>query len=880
MVALRERGALSCAPSPLGADPRPHGPQDAAAGAALGAGPAGHRGLLGPLHGAAGPRVHLRRPVPGGAAGRAGLPDGAAGAGAVPEPGGTPGQELAVPGGAAAAREALGAAVPGARRGAAAARGSCRALLRGAGGAQRHRAGRGAPAAPPLLPGPAAGGRPGRAVLGAADDPAGVRAAARGAGGRAGPAGAAAARSHRRLRLPELLRPLPHLLRRGPARAGPRRAPQLAGDPALRGGLLPAPRGAGGAAGAPRPRPAALGRAAPLVQRALLRQRAGAGREPRAGGAAPGPPARAPRPPPLLQLRAPRPLPRRGPRRGARSQGVRAAGPPLPPARQPAGVRRLEPGVPAALLRRPAALRRALRRPAARLRAERAGGHRLLRRPLARRHADQVHGRGLGHGRLQLRAGERRGLPRDRRLPGRPPPPGRRRARALPPRPLRLRAAHGRSPAPPLRQRLPGRLPLLRGAGGTGAGAQDHLHRLQLRLHLGLPALPQRRPGDQGPRHRLHPRHLLHARGPALRQPRAQPPPGQRPHPPGALQGGPGCGRLREQLRDDGHSLREHLQPLERGGARGAAAAAPGAAAAGAGGRAAAGPARAPVPALLQPAAAEPLGPPPHPPPAAQLPRGARAAPRLPRGARRHLGQVPPGRDTAPRERAKQQQHLQPEQPLGPPGHLRELHPRQRDHRGPGPGGLGDRGLPARAPRRGHPQHGHPRQRRRLLPAPLQLLQRGPVGGVAGAGDRAAPGPAGLLPPADPPLGPGQPRALRAPRALLLQRHLPPGVTGTRGHRAGAALAPPGVTGTRGHRAGAALAPPGVTGTRGHRAGAALAPPGVTGTRGHRAGAALAPPGPAPRDTAARSHVSHAATRQAQVLSPPLTLAPAPRGTQ
>ncbi|RMB90438.1 hypothetical protein DUI87_33179 [Hirundo rustica rustica] len=36
---------------------------------------------------------------------------------------------------------------------------------------------------------------------------------------------------------------------------------------------------------------------------------------------------------------------------------------------------------------------------------------------------------------------------------------------------------------------------------------------------------------------------FYNARGPALRQPRAQPPPGQRPHAPGALQGGPGCRR-------------------------------------------------------------------------------------------------------------------------------------------------------------------------------------------------------------------------------------------------------------------------------------------------------------------------------------------------
>lgn len=55
-----------------------------------------------------------------------------------------------------------------------------------------------------------------------------------------------------------------------------------------------------------------------------------------------------------------------------------------------------------------------------------------------------------------------------------------------------------------------------------------------------------------------------------------------------------------------------------------------------------------------------------------------------------------------------------------------------------GRGGLGDRGLPARAPRRRHPQHSHTGQLCGLLPKTLQLLRRRPVGGFQERGHRAA----------------------------------------------------------------------------------------------------------------------------------------------
>ena len=86
-----------------------------------------------------------------------------------------------------------------------------------------------------------------------------------------------------------------------------------------------------------------------------------------------------------------------------------------------------------------------------------------------------------------------------------------------------------------------------------------------------------------------------------------------------------------------------------------------------------------------------------------------------------------------------------------------------------GPGGVGDGRVPARASLRGHPEHGHARELRGLLPAPLQLLQRGPLAGVQEHGHRTTgqgrepggtevdSGPGGTLC-----LGP----------ALLLQRHL------------------------------------------------------------------------------------------------------------
>ncbi|XP_074942359.1 uncharacterized protein LOC142054061 [Phalacrocorax aristotelis] len=109
--------------------------------------------------------------------------------------------------------------------------------------------------------------------------------------------------------------------------------------------------------------------------------------------------------------------------------------------------------------------------------------------------------------------------------------------------------------------------------------------------------------------------------------------------------------------------------------------------------------------------------------------------------------------------------------------HYSLLHPQQRDHRGPGPGGLGDRRLPACPARRGRPQHGHPRQRRRVLPAPLQLLRRRPLGGLAQRRHRPAAGPPHLLPAGDPALDARQPRPLRRPGALHLQRHLPARVT-------------------------------------------------------------------------------------------------------
>lgn len=95
-----------------------------------------------------------------------------------------------------------------------------------------------------------------------------------------------------------------------------------------------------------------------------------------------------------------------------------------------------------------------------------------------------------------------------------------------------------------------------------------------------------------------------------------------------------------QQLRDGGLELREHLQPLEPRRARGAALAAPAAAPQRAPGGFPPGPVAAPLPALLQPSPAKPLGPRaqlPHP---AQLPRRARAAPRLEGGEGHLLGQV------------------------------------------------------------------------------------------------------------------------------------------------------------------------------------------------------------------------------------------------
>uniref|UniRef100_A0A8C3CJ48 Amine oxidase n=1 Tax=Cairina moschata TaxID=8855 RepID=A0A8C3CJ48_CAIMO len=476
-----------------------------------------------------------------------------------PSRGGLPGAEHALPGGAAAPQEAAGPAPPGQGRPRAPAPGSSRRLFRGAGGAQRHRIRRGAPAAAQLLPAPALQGQAHRALRRPAHDAAGVRAAAPRARAGDGAAVPAAARRHRLL-VPQLHRPLPHLLGHRTPRAGARRAPQLVHAAALRGGLLPAPRGAGDPHRPPGPRPAPLGRPEPLVQQAVLLQPAGAGRALRAGAGGRGTAGRPRVPAPLLHLRAARALHHRHPHRRARGQGVRAPGPALPAAGEPAGVRGLEPGLPPALLLRPPALRPALQRGARGLRGERAGGHRLLRRRHAGRHADQVHRRRLGHGLRHLRAGPRHRLPRGGHVPGRPPLLRRRQAGAFCPRRLHLRAAHGRPAPAALQQQLPGRVPLLRRAGGARPGAAHNLHRLQLRLHLGLPPLPQRRDGGQGPRHRLHPRHLLYAAGPALRQPRPEPRPGQHAHPPGALQGGPGHRRCSPLLTPWGWTLCQQLR--------------------------------------------------------------------------------------------------------------------------------------------------------------------------------------------------------------------------------------------------------------------------------------------------------------------------------
>ena len=93
-----------------------------------------------------------------------------------------------------------------------------------------------------------------------------------------------------------------------------------------------------------------------------------------------------------------------------------------------------------------------------------------------------------------------------------------------------------------------------------------------------------------------------------------------------------------------------------------------------------------------------------------------------------------------------------------------------------GPGGVGDGGLPARASLRGHPKHRHARELRGVLPAPLQLLRRGPLSGIPEHRHRET---GQGREPGGPEVDPGPGGTLCLGPSLHLQRHLRRGLERT-----------------------------------------------------------------------------------------------------